>query len=149
MLGLTRKTVHAIEAVVDIACRDAEHPVQMIDLADRLDVPRRYLEPVLQKLVKAGVLKGVRGPKGGYRLGRPRYEISVACVLDALDPDEVSDAHSRLNSRAGLEGVMPILKEVETQAYSHLRGITLDAICARVRQAMERDRASGPSDFVI
>lgn len=149
MLGLTRKTVHAIEAVVDIACRDADHPVQMIDLADRLGVPRRYLEPVLQKLVKATVLRGVRGPKGGYRLGRPRYEISVACILDALGPDDIVDQPSVLKSLAGEKGVMPVLQEVETQAYTQLRGITLDALCARVRQTLDRERAAGPSDFVI
>ena len=57
----------AIEAVVDIAYNAADTPVQSKDIATRQNIPRRYLEQVLQQLVREGVLSGVRGPRGGYR----------------------------------------------------------------------------------
>ena len=44
-------------------------------------LPRRYLEQVLQQLVRAGILKGVRGPRGGYRLARERRRVSVGEVV--------------------------------------------------------------------
>ena len=73
MLRPSKKLALALEAVVDVAYHGGAEPVQSQDIARRLVLPRRYLEQVLQQLVRAGVLKGVRGPKGGYRLARERF----------------------------------------------------------------------------
>ena len=70
MLRLSRKLMFAIDAVVDIAYNAADSPVQSKDIATRQNIPRRYLEQVLQQLVREGVLSGVRGPRGRYRLAR-------------------------------------------------------------------------------
>ena len=64
-MRLTRKTALAIEAVVDIAFHARPDPVQARDITERQGVPHRYLEQVLQRLVREGVLRGVRGPRGG------------------------------------------------------------------------------------
>ena len=55
------------------------------EVADRLGVARRGLEPVLQSLSRAGLLDSVRGPRGGYRLARPLHEIAVAEAITAID----------------------------------------------------------------
>ena len=55
--------------------------MQSQDIARRLGLPRRYLEQVLQQLVRAGVLKGVRGPRGGYRLARERRRVTVGEIV--------------------------------------------------------------------
>ena len=70
MLKSSRKLLFAIEAVLDIAYNAADTPVQSREITERQGIPRRYLEPVLQHLVRADILIGVRGPRGGYRLGR-------------------------------------------------------------------------------
>ena len=70
MLRLSRKTLLALEAVIDIAFNARPEPVQAKEITARQGVPQRYLEQVMQQLVRAGVLKGVRGPRGGYRLAR-------------------------------------------------------------------------------
>src|SRR4051812_50078221 len=72
MLKPSKKLALALEAVVDVAYHGGAEPVQSQDIARRLGLPRRYLEQVLQQLVRAGVLKGVRGPRGGYRLAPGR-----------------------------------------------------------------------------
>ena len=77
MLRLSRKLMFAIEAVVDIAYHAADTPVQSKDIATRQDISRRYLEQVLQQLVREGVLRGVRGPRGGYRLARERRRVTL------------------------------------------------------------------------
>ena len=84
MLRLSRKLMFAIEAVVDIAYHTADTPVQSKDIATRQDIPRRYLEQVLQQLVREGVLRGVRGPRGGYRLARERRRVTLGQITRAL-----------------------------------------------------------------
>src|SRR5487761_1307765 len=77
MVRLTKKLLFAIEAVLDIAYNAGTPPVQSGEITRRQGIPRRYLEQVLQQLVRAGILAGVRGPRGGYRLARERRRISV------------------------------------------------------------------------
>ena len=81
MLRLSRKTLLALEAVIDIAYNARPEPVQAKEITARQGVPQRYLEQVMQQLVRAGILKGVRGPRGGYRLARERRRISVGDVV--------------------------------------------------------------------
>src|ERR1700759_1306430 len=99
MLKLSRKTLLALEAVIDIAYNARPQPVQAKEITARQGVPQRYLEQVMQQLVRAGILKGVRGrlrkggrgPRGGYRLARERRRISVGDVVRiamALDTGE-------------------------------------------------------------
>ena len=67
MLRLTKKLIFAIDAVVDIAYNASDAPVQSKEIAQRQGIPRRYLEQVLQNLVKAEILRGVRGPRAVSR----------------------------------------------------------------------------------
>ena len=81
MFRLSRKTLLALEAVIDIAYNARPEPVQAKEITARQGVPQRYLEQVMQQLVRAGILKGVRGPRGGYRLARERRRISVGQLV--------------------------------------------------------------------
>ena len=85
MLKSSRKLLFAIEAVLDIAYNAADTPVQSREITERQGIPRRYLEPVLQQLVRADILIGVRGPRGGYRLGRERRRITLGDICRTVD----------------------------------------------------------------
>src|SRR6476660_1517005 len=92
MLKLSRKTLLALEAVIDIAFNARPEPVQAKEITARQGVPRRYLEQVMQQLVRAGILRGVRGPRGGYRLARERRRITVGQVVRVVQgADEPTD----------------------------------------------------------
>ncbi|TDI67871.1 MAG: transcriptional regulator, partial [Alphaproteobacteria bacterium] len=65
MIRLPKKLLFAVEAVLDIAYNAGTQPVQSKEITARQGIPRRYLEQVLQKLVRAGILSCVRGPRGG------------------------------------------------------------------------------------
>src|SRR5947209_19928540 len=80
MIRLSKKLLFAIEAVLDIAYNGAGAPVRSSEITEREGIPRRYLEPVLQELVREGVLVGIRGPSGGYRLARERRRISIGDI---------------------------------------------------------------------
>ncbi len=91
MLRLSRKTLFAIEAVLDIAYHAGAQPVQSREITRRQGIPRRYLEQALQNLVRGGVLVGVRGPRGGYRLARERRRISVGEIIRAVRNESDDD----------------------------------------------------------
>ena len=61
MIRLSRKSLLALEAVLDVALHARPDPVQARDITARQGVPQRYLEQVMQALVRAGILRGVRG----------------------------------------------------------------------------------------
>src|SRR5476649_2577374 len=95
MILLPRRSLLAIAAVVDVALHARPSPVAAKSLAARHKLPPRHLETLLQGLVHANILKGVRGPRGGYELARERRKISAgeivrtALALTGADPTEI------------------------------------------------------------
>jgi len=100
MLRTSRKTLLAIEAVLDIALHARPNPVQSKDLNKRQGAPQRYLEQVMQHLVHAQILRGVRGPKGGYTLARERRRITVGEIVRVVDAMERKDENVTIKSSA-------------------------------------------------
>lgn len=146
-LKFARKTLMALEAVLDIAYNARPDPVQSRDVTARLGVPQRYLEQVMQNLVRAGVLKGVRGPKGGYTLARERRRISVAeiiRVVDAGEPDEEMSA-----SPLGRLIAQPLWRDAQEDVLAKLEKVTMEDLC---REAAEKNIPRGgreTPDFTI
>ena len=103
MIQLSRKSLMALEAVLDVALHARPDPVQAREITARQGVPQRYLEQIMQALVRAGVLRGVRGPRGGYRLARERRRIPVAeifHIIETLDGDTATlCSASKLNEK--------------------------------------------------
>ena len=151
MMRPSKKLALALEAVCDIAYHGGAEPVQSQDIARRLNLPRRYLEQVMQQMVRAGILKGVRGPRGGYRLARERRRIpvgDVVRVVRGLD-GQVADDDGRPSSALGAAVVQPFWEEIEAELMRRLDATTIDDLC---RRAAEKDVASEAHkgvDFVI
>jgi Rrf2 family protein len=100
MTLLPRKGLLAIAAVIDVAMHQSGRRISAKTLAVRHSLPARHLEPVLQALVRDGILKGVRGPRGGYELARETRHITADEILRAAgtieDVDETNPAGSAL-----------------------------------------------------
>lgn len=82
---LSGTTQYAIRAVVHVAEHAAEGPLRVDDIATALDVPRNYLSKTLHQLVRAGVLRSGRGPRGGFQLAEPPEELTLADVAAPFD----------------------------------------------------------------
>jgi len=79
---------YALRAVVYIARRGTEVPVQADELAEAVDVPRNYLGKVLHQLVRARILRSSRGKNGGFRLARAPKDLTlleIASLFDRLE----------------------------------------------------------------
>ena len=83
MTILPHKGLLAIAVVVDVALQTDGRPISAKTLATRHGLPPRHLEWVLQSLVREGILKGIRGPHGGYELARERRDVTANNILRA------------------------------------------------------------------
>src|SRR3954462_13351180 len=92
MILLSRRSQLAIAAVVDVALHARPLPVPAKLLAARHALPPRHFETLLQALVRAGILKGVRGPRGGYELARERRRITAGEIARAAMQEAGDDA---------------------------------------------------------
>ncbi|ANY78765.1 Rrf2 family transcriptional regulator [Microvirga ossetica] len=146
---LSRRSLLAIAAVTDIALHARPMPVSAKALAGRHNLPPRYLEPVLQALVRQGILKGVRGPRGGYELARERRRITagdiVRIAMSALEEDGSSPVpESRL-----AEAVVSPLVQRGTEAFlSELDKVTVEDLCQKAQAEAAVD-AMPAVDFTI
>jgi len=135
---LDRKALLAVATVVDVAIYARGQLVSAKDLALRHNLPARHLEPLLQVLVREGVLKGVRGPRGGYELARERKRVTVDEILKAagkIDAGEDDDLPRSIMLR---QVVIPAIAQAEKGFVAALSRITIDDLARRaesLRQA--------------
>lgn len=151
MIRLSKKLLFAIGAVLDIAYNAGSQPVQSRQITDRQGIPRRYLEQVLQHLVRTGILSGVRGPKGGYRLARERRRITLGDITRVVRAMEASDNKpgAEETSELGRLVVRPIWAELQEDLIKRLDGITVEDLCLRARQGGVRSETQRHLDFTI
>src|SRR5262249_9072705 len=147
MIRLTKKLLFAIEAVWYIAYNAAPAPVRSSEITERQGIPRRYLEPVLQELVRHKILLGIRGPSGGYRLARERRRISLGDIVRTVrgletSEDPISDP---AGSALGHQIVRPVWFELREQMMQRLGSLALQELCGRADRAGNSGRAAGRS----
>jgi Rrf2 family iron-sulfur cluster assembly transcriptional regulator len=135
----------ALMAALDVALHARGRPVSSKELAARHDLPPRRLETLLQALVRAGILKSVRGPAGGYELARERRRLSVGEIVRvALRAEEDEDQAPAL-----LVAVLePLIAETEEASLQRLDSITLEDLYARAVAKGFGDRPPS-GDFTI
>jgi len=133
MLTLSNKIMYSIEAVVDIAYHSNGLPVQSQRISSRQRTPGRYLEQSLQKLVKANILTGVRGPRGGYQLARERRRISVGEIVRIVTDLETKNVvENTLTDSEISENVLnPMWGKIQNSISEELNKITIDDLCIK------------------
>ena len=102
-MKLSTKGRYAMVALCDLALQPPDRLVSLAELSKRQNISLPYLEQLFVKLRRSGLVASVRGPGGGYRLGRPASEIRVADVLEAVD-ETVSAMHIGAGASGGISG---------------------------------------------
>jgi Rrf2 family protein len=146
MARLSEKSLLAVAAVVDVALHARGQPVAAKSLAERHGLPPRHLEPVLQALVHAGILKGVRGPRGGYELARERRRISVSEIVGIAEAAE-EDPRRKVPPLVN-KVIAPAVAEAEKSFDTALGNVTIDKLCQQAEKSGLTEPAYGP-DFNI
>ncbi len=150
MMLLSRRSSLAIAAVVDVALHARPMPVSAKALALRLDLPPRHLETLLQALVRANVLKGVRGPRGGYELARERRRITAGEIVRAAMQEAEEEASEPAPHSALIDAVVgPAIGKASVAFLAELDAISVDDLCRRADDLRVEGGGGGTSDFTI
>ena len=151
LLKLSKKETAAVEAVLDIALNGGGGLVQSSDITARQGIPPRYLEPILQKLGRADILVGVRGPGGGYRLARERRRITLWQMLRAMraEPSPVAAPAEGGETSAPRAALGRALAVIEDDLRRRVDAITVEDLCWERGRPSPSGRRAASGDFVI
>jgi Rrf2 family transcriptional regulator, iron-sulfur cluster assembly transcription factor len=139
----------AVAVILDVAFHSSSDVVVSAnELAERTGILRRTIEPVLQALSRAGLLDSIRGPHGGYRLGRPARMINVSQVI-ALGLNSLEEAGPGLTGRLQRAVVEPLWSELDEALEAQLRGVTVETLLQRAARVGLRKPVTEPLNFAI
>ena len=135
-MKLSTKGRYAVMAMVDLACQGNGKPVSLADIAVRQEISQSYLEQLVGKLRKGGLVKSVRGPGGGYVLARPADSVRVADIILAVD-EPMRATRCRVSSPAGCHSdksrclTHDLWEELGNQIYLYLSSVSLGDVAGK------------------
>lgn len=135
-MKISAKTEYACIAMLELASHyGSREPVRIRRIADRHDVPPRFLVQILLQLKGAGLVASVRGAAGGYHLIKPPDEVSLGEVMDVIEGD--SSANGQTSSASpdspAVKVLMQTWQEVDNVQRRMLRDISLAELLERSR----------------
>jgi Rrf2 family iron-sulfur cluster assembly transcriptional regulator len=126
-MKLSTKGRYAVTAMMDLAIHNGFGPVTLADISKCQGISLSYLEQLFAKLRKRGLVEGVRGPGGGYRLARPASHVTVADIISAVDEKvDATRCFGKENCQSGRRCLTHELwSDLSQQIFTFLSGITL------------------------
>ena len=129
--------------MVDLAQHSGDGLVTLKDIAARQELSQKYLEQIVTQLSKAGLVKGTRGPQGGYRLARAPKEYNVAEILElvegSLAPVECLEADVNTCERCSSCATIDMWSGLYKVVTDYLGNITLEDMVQRANAAAGND----------
>jgi Rrf2 family protein len=122
-MKLTRASTYALHALGFMAEQADNRTVASHDIARARGMPERFLLKVLKPLAARGVLLSIRGPRGGYRLGRPAAKISVLEIVEVVD--------------GPIHGVVPLLERASNELLDEKLQAIADRATAGTRRQLQ------------
>jgi Rrf2 family iron-sulfur cluster assembly transcriptional regulator len=147
-MRLTTKGRYAVTAMLDLALHQGKGPITLADIAQRQGISLSYLEQLFSKLRKRGLVSSVRGPGGGYSLGKGPAEIFVAEVILAVDENvdttRCGGAHNCQDNERCL--THDLWHDLSDRIYEYLNQISLDDLMTRrgVKEVADRQEHKSP-----
>lgn len=140
---VSTKGRYALRVMIELAAREADGLVSLKEIAERQQISEKYLEAIMKSLVTEGLVVGLRGKNGGYRLAQPAAKCTVAAVLRAaegsLAPVSCLEGDAVLCPRQGQCATLPMWRELNRLIDDFFDGITLEQLAAQTNEAEERE----------
>jgi len=132
-MRLTTKGRYAVTAMLDLAIRAKDKPVNLADISERQGISLSYLEQLFARLRRDELVLSVRGPGGGYRLSRDPDQIFVAQIVDAVNESvDATSCQGRGDCHDGEQCLTHVLwDDLSEQIHHFLQGISLGSLVAR------------------
>jgi len=131
-MKLTSKGRYAVTAMLDVTIHASHGPVSLAEISERQGISLSYLEQLFSKLRKHGLVNSIRGPGGGYRLGRCSAEIAVADIISAVNESvDTTKCQGKGNCQGGAQCLTHSLWEgLSERIEEFLKNITLAELVA-------------------
>ena len=129
-MKFSKRSRYGIQALIDLGIYAKTECVQLKDVSERNDISVKYLEQIFTALRKAGFVKSIKGPQGGYLLGKLPEEIRISDVVEAMDGsyEEVSELPTaQVIQRC-------IINPVNEQTNQLLQGLTLKGLVEKTEE---------------
>ena len=141
-MKLTSKGRYAVTAMLDVAIHAVSGPVSLADISERQGISLSYLEQLFSRLRKHGLVKSIRGPGGGYRLGKCSAQIAVADVISAVDESiNATKCSGKGNCQDGEQCLTHTLwEDLSVRIEEFLKNISLSELVEQrtIKQVAER-----------
>ncbi len=135
-MRLSTKGRYAVMAMVDLAVHGGEAPVALSEIAERQEISLSYLEQLFAMLRRSGLVRGVRGPGGGYLLAFDRSETRIADIILAVD-EPIRATRCTPGAPVGCRGnkmrclTHDLWEELGNQIHLYLSSVSLADVCER------------------
>ena len=148
-MKLTAKSRYAVTALLDLALHGKDERVTLIAIADRQVISLSYLEQLFSRLRKAGLVRGMRGPGGGYLLAKSENDITIADIIEGVnEPISVRACEGDENCfNGGRCLVHDLWADLDDEISSYLSNFTLADILAQQTQVRNRQIAESVVTF--
>jgi len=136
-MRLSTKSRYAITAMLDLSLNGSEGPVTLADISEHQNISLSYLEQLFASLRSKDLVRGVRGPGGGYYLGKDASQISIAEIICAVDEWVEYTRNSGFKRSSGDQASLStrdLWEDFSDQLYSYLDNISLSSLVARAEQ---------------
>jgi Rrf2 family protein len=140
-MRISTATRYGVRAVFDVAYHGGGQPTQIKDISRRQLISQRYLEQIFNKLLKGGILKSRRGPKGGYMLSRDPSEITVMDIIEVaqgpivpvhcLSEGQLSEIDDSIFTSCVTRQVW---EQTQKLLVDYFRSVTIADLCAMARK---------------
>ncbi len=138
-MRLTTKGRYGVRAVVNLAAAANSEPISISQIAKKEELSPEFLEQIFFRLKKAGLIRSIRGPKGGFVLNHKPSEISIRTILDAvgepLFPAPCAEHGTKACPRVEGCPISPIWQNFYELILTHLSGISLKDILDKAKVA--------------
>lgn len=143
-MRLSTKGRYAVTAMLDLALNGTEGPVTLAEISENQGISLSYLEQLFAALRSKKLVRGVRGPGGGYYLGRPADEISIANIICAVDEwVEFTRCRGKENCHGGQRCLTHSLwNDLSERIYQFLEDITLDDLISNAEMGRKLTQQS-------
>ena len=131
---INKKFLHAIETILDISIHSSHTPVSAKEITKRQGIPSRYLEKILQELVRQKILKGTRGPNGGYALGKEKRNIFLIDIYNAvltIEKNKKEEVDTQMRSKI----INPFIKNITNEIITTFKLTSIHDLYKKIDEA--------------
>lgn len=127
-MKLTTQSQRAIMAMMALALHSGRKVLRLSTLAKEQGISLSYMEQLFYNLRHAELVEGIRGPGGGYRLGKPASHISIAEIVEAIESASEATEEEKVNQHPEIDKMLNVLDQ---QVYDFLDGISLESLVGK------------------